>query len=175
VRVRRLLALGCVTVIAGCGGDAPSVSPSTLVPPAASGPSLSVGPSDYHEDPMPMPDPAPAPPSPSTAVTIAIVGSAGAAAFMPNPLQASAGATIVWTNSDTRQHHIMLSDGTAIGTLGPGESSAPMTLTAASASYHCTIHPSMVGTIQDGTAGAPPAPAPPPDYEPAPDDPYDDY
>ena len=122
--------------------------------------------------PMPMPDPSPAP----AAVTINIVGTSGTGAFAPNPLEASVGNTVVWTNSDATVHRIMLDDGTDVGTIAPGQSSAPITVGAASVTYRCTLHPSMVGTIGDPSVAAPtptPAPAPPPDYYPPDDD--DDY
>lgn len=180
VRLGRLFALACIAAMFGCSGDVPALSPSSLTPPAAPRATLSVRPSDYHEDPMPMPDPAPAPapdpgPAPApgpSALTISIVGSFGSAAFMPNPIQAVVGNTIVWTNNDATLHRIVLDDGTAVGNLAPGQSSTPIALTKASASYHCTIHPSMVGSFQDPSA---PAPAPPPVYEPPPDDGYYDY
>lgn len=140
-------------------------------------------------DPTPTPDPAPAPvPDPGpivTPVTINIVSSFGSGAFIPNPLQASVGATIVWTNTDVFQHKIVLDDGTPngtpIGTLAPGESTLPMTLTTATATYHCVFHPSMTGSISDPFAPAPPPvsePPPvsvPPPSEPMPDDPYGGY
>jgi len=87
------------------------------------------------------------------------------------------GDLIVWTNADTVLHRLVLDDGTPFGTpvgdVAPGASTPPIPLTAATATYHCTIHPSMVGSITDPTAPAPPPPAaPPPDYGPPPDDPY---
>ncbi|MBI2828991.1 MAG: hypothetical protein HYX77_06955 [Acidobacteria bacterium] len=130
-------------------------------------------------DPGPTPDPEPAPaPAPApvpSAVTISIVGSFGAGAFAPNPLQASVGDMIVWTNSDTTLHDVVLDDGTPIGNIAPGRSSVPMALTTATTTYHCTIHPSMVGSINAPSAPAPPPPVyEPPPNEP-PDDPYDGY
>ncbi len=108
-----------------------------------------------------MPDPAPA------AMTINIVGTAGPGAFAPNPLQASMGNAVVWTNTDAIVHRIVLDDGTSVGTIAPGQSSAPITVNAASVTYRCTLHPSMVGTIQDPSVAAPPPmPEPPPDYGP---------
>ena len=128
---------------------------------------MSVGPSDYHDPTMPAPDPAPA-----SAMTISIVGSTGTAAFAPNPLQASVGHAVVWTNNDATIHQIVLGDGTMIGTIGPGQSSAPVTVSAAEVTYRCIFHPSMTGTIQDPAAMAP---TPPPDYNPPPDDGYGGY
>jgi plastocyanin len=98
------------------------------------------------------------------AVTIDIVGTSGPGAFAPNPLAASLGNAVVWTNQDAIVHEIVLDDGTNVGMIAPGQSSTPVTLNAVSVTYRCTLHPSMVGTIQDPSIAAP-AP-PPPDYPP---------
>jgi plastocyanin len=159
----------------GCGSGMP-VSPSPLASSAAPGTRLSIGPSDYHDPAMPAPDPAmPAPdPAPApTAVAINIVGSSGTAAFAPNPLEVSIGHAVVWTNNDATIHEIVLGDGTMVGTIAPGQSSAPVTLSAAAVTYRCTVHPSMTGTIQDPSVATP---TPPPDYNPPPpDDGYGRY
>lgn len=148
----------------GCGGSHP-FSPSPLASTAGPGTTLSIGPSDSHEptpEPTPEPDPGPVP----AVTTISIVGSSGTRAFAPNPLEASAGHAVVWTNNDINTHRIVLDDGTILGTIVPGQSFAPVTLSAATVTYRCTIHPSMVGTIQNPAVVSPtpePAPAPPPD------------
>lgn len=176
MRLAASFALLAAAATFGCGGGHPS-SPSPLASAAAPGVSPSVGPSDYHDptmpapDPtMPMPDPVPLP----TAVAISIVGSSGPAAFAPNPLQASMGNTVVWTNNDFTVHQIVLDDGTMVGTIGPGQSSTPVTVSAAAVTYRCLLHPSMTGTIQDPSVAAP-TPTPPPDYTPPPDDDYGGY
>jgi plastocyanin len=95
-------------------------------------------------------------------MTINIVGTTGPDAFAPNPLQAAMGHTIVWTNHDATVHQIVLDDGTSVGTIAPGQSSAPITVSAAALTYRCTLHPSMVGTIQDPSVASP-IPMPEPD------------
>lgn len=126
--------------------------------------------------PIPGPGTPPGPGAPVPGpLTVSIVGTVGSTAFMPNPIPAAMGDMVVFTNSDLRVHHLVLNDllATEIGTLGPGESSMPMALTSTLATYHCTIHPSMVGTIgtadaagipppPDGVGTAPPGPADPP-------------
>lgn len=119
-------------------------------------------------------------------LAINIVGTFGPAAYAPNPIQAAIGNTIVWTNNDLLIHDIILDDGTPVGNLQPGQSSAPIAVTATTAGYHCTIHPSMVGQVTIATPEtAPPVdpstglplPTPPADpSSPAPptSDPYDD-
>ena len=96
---------------------------------------------------------------------------------MPNPVQAAIGDMVVWTNTDATRHVIVLDDGTPVGDIAPGQSTTPIALTTSTTAYHCTIHPSMVGTISDPSVAEPaplPTPAPPPPvYEPPPyDDPY---
>lgn len=102
-------------------------------------------------DPGSMPTPDQLPPPDGVVVpvplTINIVGTFGAAAFAPNPLQAAIGNTIVWSNTDLIVHDIVLDDGTPVGMLAPGQSSAAITISTPTAGYHCTLHPSMVGQV----------------------------
>ena len=117
-------------------------------------------------DPMPMPDPAlidPAVPTP-VAVIIQIVSSFGSGAFMPNPTTANVGDQLVFTNTDAVLHHIVLDDGTDLGDVAPGQSSAPIALATPTATFHCTIHPSMVGSINAELAAPDPYYPPPDDY-----------
>lgn len=80
--------------------------------------------------------------------TVSIVGSAGPGAFNPNPVTIASGDSVAWTNNDATVHHIVLDDGTYdSGTIFPGASSPATTAVTATGTYHCTIHPSMTGTI----------------------------
>lgn len=96
-------------------------------------------------------------PGPST-ITVSIVGSTGNTALRPNPVAANAGDTVIFRNNDTAIHHILLDDGSAdLGEVTPGATSKSFTVRAASAStYHCSIHSSMVGSINGATAPTPP-------------------
>ena len=107
-------------------------------------------------------------PTPITplSVIINIVSSFGATAFNPNPTTANVGDEIVFTNNDMVLHHIVMDDGTDLGDVAPGESSVPIAMTTPTASFHCTLHPSMVGGINID----PPPPIPEPYYPPS-----DDY
>jgi hypothetical protein len=135
-------------------------------------------------DPGSMPNPDQLPPPDGVVVpaqlTINIVGGFGAAAFGPNPLQAAIGNTIVWSNSDLIVHDIVLDDGTPVGMLAPGQSSAPVSISTPTAGYHCTLHPSMTGQVSTMPPGQPvptdpsQIPMPDPGYAPPPSgDPYD--
>jgi len=87
---------------------------------------------------------------------------------------AAVGDTVVFTNGDTRFHHIVLDDGRDVGDVLPGQSTAAVAITSATpVGFRCTIHPTMVGAI-NGAIPPPPAPAP---YEPpyAPDPYYGGY
>ena len=104
----------------------------------------------------------PATPSPVTpgggaaSAAISIVGTNGANSFTPNPANISTGTTFAWKNNDAVTHRIVFDDGSVdSGNLTPGATSAAMTLASNGARYHCTIHPTMVGSINT-TAGNPP-------------------
>jgi hypothetical protein len=135
-------------------------------------------PTDPGTYPMPNPEGVPAPegmPAP-VQLTIGIIGLFGPLSFVPNPLQAAIGNTIVWTNNDMLEHDLVLDDGTPIGNLAPGQSSAPISLTTDTVSFHCTLHPSMTGQIRPPVPivdGLPPdasqPPMPDPSYSPSPD------
>jgi plastocyanin len=83
-------------------------------------------------------------------VTINVVAINGAQSFSPNPATLPAGQTVVWHNIDSITHRVALNDGSFdTGNLNPGASSQPMTINipGGGAPYHCSIHPSMVGTL----------------------------
>lgn len=94
---------------------------------------------------------APTPPTPTTSngvVTIDIVRDNGAQSFSPNPATLPAGQMVVWHNVDGITHRVVLNSGSLdTGDLAPGASSRPMSINPGGGPYHCSIHPSMVGTI----------------------------
>jgi plastocyanin len=84
------------------------------------------------------------------AIVINVVRENGAQSFSPNPATVPAGQTVVWHNVDTIVHRVVLNDGALdTGNIGPGGFSVAMTLVAPGP-YHCSIHPSMIGTIAGG-------------------------
>jgi plastocyanin len=100
------------------------------------------------------PTPTPTPPPPSGVVTINVVSENGAQSFSPNPATLPAGQMVVWRNVDRDTHRVALNNGSLdTGNLGPGASSQPMSISAGA--YHCSIHPSMVGTIVQGPSSTP--------------------
>ena len=126
------LVLTVAVAMWACGGGTP-LSPSAVSPltTAASGARI------VALDEMPV----------SAPVAVSIVGTGGTGSFYPNPLYAMLGDMLVWTNNDLVTHHLVLEDGTDLGDVVPGQSTAPVPLTTESTSYYCTLHPSMFGTI----------------------------
>lgn len=100
---------------------------------------------------------APAAPADTTPVTITIRGINGAQSFSPNPAVVPAGRLVIWKNNDTQVHRVRLMDGSVdTGDLQPGASSQPLPLGSVSKPYECSLHPNMVGSLNQ--AATPPAP-----------------
>lgn len=90
-----------------------------------------------------------------TPVTISITGQGGKLAFNPNPATVAPGQMVVFKNNDTVAHRVTLDDGTIqTSDIAPGATSAPVAI-GSNKSYHCTIHPGMVGGF-NGTEVEPP-------------------
>jgi plastocyanin len=103
---------------------------------------------------------APTPMPSNGVVTINVVAINGAQSFSPNPATLPAGQMVVWHNVHNTTHRVMLNDGSLdTGDLAPGMSSQPMALGAAGAPYHCSIHPEMIGSINQGTSTSSPGPS----------------
>jgi plastocyanin len=101
---------------------------------------------------------APTPMPSNGVVTINVVAINGAQSFSPNPATLPTGQMVVWHNVNNTTHRVVLNDGSLdTGNLAPGASSQPMALGAASAPYHCSIHPEMIGSINQDTSAPPPA------------------
>ena len=103
----------------------------------------------------------PAAPTPVTSngiVTINVVAINGAQSFSPNPATLPAGQMVVWHNVNNTTHRVVLNDRSVdTGDLAPGASSQPMVIGPAGGQYHCSIHPEMIGSInQDTSTSAPP-------------------
>jgi plastocyanin len=100
----------------------------------------------YGSGPTPMPTPS-APGSTPADVTITINGMLGSQSYSPNPVQAMVGQTVAWHNADSIAH-TATGSGFDTGALAPGQTSTPITFsTAGSVDYHCSFHPTMVGTL----------------------------
>jgi plastocyanin len=130
------VALAAALFAVGCGGGSSSGSSSPTAP--SSGGTGSGG--------------------TQTTVTITITGQNGKLAFNPNPASVDKGQLVVFKNNDTVTHHIMLDDGSLQTTdIAPGATSAAVAMgTSGSSTYHCTIHPGMVGGFNGAEAEPPP-------------------
>jgi plastocyanin len=103
---------------------------------------------------------APMTPPPSggggASVTISIVGDNGSQSFSPNPASVPVGQTVAWRNVDSTTHHIVADDGSFdAGLTAPGATGATVTVGNGTITYHCSIHPSMVGTIKGSQGNNP--------------------
>ena len=91
------------------------------------------------------------PTSPTTTadVTVSIAGNLGAQSFAPNPVAMRVGQTISWKNADSITHDATQNgSGFTTGNVSAGATSSPIMMsTAGTFTYHCAIHPGMVGTI----------------------------
>jgi plastocyanin len=108
--------------------------------------------STYSDSPVsPSPTPTPVPTRPTETngvVTVDVLFENGAQSFSPDPTTLPAGQLVAWRNTDRVTHRIVLNDGSLdTGDLRPGASSNPLEVPALGGAYHCSIHPSMVGTI----------------------------
>ncbi len=96
--------------------------------------------------------------TPPTTVTINITGQGGRLAFSPNPASVSPGQLVVFKNNDIVAHRVTLDD-MSIQTpeIAPGATSAPLAMgVTGSRTYHCSIHPGMVGGFNGAEAELPP-------------------
>ena len=124
----------------GGGGSSTAASPTSPTP-TASAPA------------------APSTPAAPATVSVTIVSSSGNGAFQPNPVTAASGDTVVFRNNDSVMHHLVLDDGSGdLGDVMPGATSRGFTLRSANAAnFHCTLHSTMVGSINGATAPETPA------------------
>ncbi len=131
MRMRSLtVVFGVVTflslaLVIACGG---SYSPTTPVAPPPGGGGSGTGAAD---------------------VTVTILGLNGYQSFSPNPVSVRVGQTVAWHNADSITHTATADGGQFdTGGIAPGTTSNPITMSAAGAfGYHCSIHPTMVGTV----------------------------
>lgn len=93
----------------------------------------------------------------SNIVTITIKGVNGKLSFDPNPANVQAGQLVVFKNADVVTHRVTLDDNSIeSGEIAAGASSQPLSIGAVNKAYHCSMHPSMVGSFN-----AAPTPEPP--------------
>jgi plastocyanin len=93
----------------------------------------------------PAPAASPAPAEGGNAITIKNF------AFSPASLTVKSGTTVTWTNQDSPPHIVVSDTGSAAAfssdSLSTGASYSFTFIQAGTYPYHCSIHPSMKGTI----------------------------
>lgn len=97
------------------------------------------------------------PTSPTTTTTtpggtnVSIVMGAStltATAYNPNPVIIGVNGSVTWTNNDAIPHTSTADGGTwNSGTIASGGTFSRTFATAGTFTYHCSIHPGMVGTV----------------------------
>lgn len=70
-------------------------------------------------------------------------------AFSPSTLTIHVGDTVIWTNSDSVSHSVRSDSGSEINSalLGNGQTYSHTFAQAGTYTYHCSVHPSMKGTV----------------------------
>ena len=69
-------------------------------------------------------------------------------AFAPNPVSVAVGGSVTWVNNDNVTHTSTANNASwNSGSIAPGSQFTTTFATAGSYTYHCAIHPGMVGTI----------------------------
>lgn len=63
------------------------------------------------------------------------------------PVVVTAGTTVTWVNNDNVTHTSTSDTGVWNSTLAPGASFSMAFPSAGTFTYHCAIHPNMVGTV----------------------------
>lgn len=66
----------------------------------------------------------------------------------PTGLSVTAGQAIAWTNGDTANHTVTFDDGSCSTPVDAGQTVVVTYTTPGTHAFHCSIHPSMTGTIE---------------------------
>ena len=101
--------------------------------------------------------PAPGAATPTAAAIVCGATGSGTAAtivdfaFAPNPVNVSSGGFATWTNNDGTTHTVTFDSGPDCGNVAGGGGTVTVAFNAAGTyPYHCTIHPTMKGSVTVG-------------------------
>lgn len=84
----------------------------------------------------------------SNSTVLKIVANAGSNSYSPNPVEVNVGENVTWVNDGSSRHTVTSKDGIFdSGIMGKGQSFSYTFDKAGEYSYHCSPHPSMVGTV----------------------------
>ena len=91
----------------------------------------------------------PTPQPTNTAATIQVgARTLGSSAYSPSPLTITVGSTITWTNADTLTHTVTSDTGAFdSSSIAPGAKFSFTFQNKGTFPYHCSPHPSMVGSV----------------------------
>ena len=134
--IRGVATLATAVALAACSGAATSAptTAGTQAPPGSQAPAATTGGTAVCAD------------STGTTTVDATVGN-----FQwSQPISAKVGDVITWTNSDAAAHAVGLDDGSCkmSGTIPGGGGKASLVFSVAGTyPFHCTVHPTMKGTI----------------------------
>ncbi len=68
--------------------------------------------------------------------------------FDPDEIQVAAGGEVRWTNADEVRHTVTADDGSFdVGLDGAGSAGSHRFTEPGTHAYHCSVHPSMTGTV----------------------------
>jgi plastocyanin len=129
---RGIATLVTAVALAACSGGA-TTAPTTAPAPGTEAPAATTAGAAVCTD------------STGTTTVEAAVGG-----FQWGPVTAKVGDVITWTNSDSAPHRVALDDGTCSmsGNIPGSGGKASLVFSAAGTyPFHCSIHPSMKGTI----------------------------
>ena len=132
---RTIPAIGAIAVLslalAACGGSGTSAAPASAPVASEAAPSAASGACATSAD--------------SGTVAVSIKDFA----FDPAQITAKVGDVVAFSNGDTAGHTATLDDGSCTTPTIAGGSTAALVFTAAGTyPFHCSIHPSMTGTIE---------------------------
>jgi plastocyanin len=126
--IRSIAVLGTALAVAACGSGAGTAAPGGTTGPAATTAAA------------PCTEPAA---GEATVVEATVSGNTW------GPVSAGVGDVITWTNGDSVPHAVALDDGSCAmsGNIPGGGARSLVFSTAGSFPFHCSVHPSMKGTI----------------------------
>ena len=98
--------------------------------------------------PSPSPSPTPTPGGEASSVVIPVGAELlGNRAYSPDSLSIAVGSTVTWQNADSVAHTTTSNGAFDSGLVRAGGQFSFTFQSAGTFSYHCTIHPGMVGVV----------------------------
>ena len=87
-------------------------------------------------------------PTPAAGASDAVPAEISGFRFEPEEIRVAAGGEVRWTNADEVRHTVTADDGTFdLGLDGVGSAGSHRFAEPGTHAYHCSVHPSMTGTV----------------------------